>query len=149
MRSSTFQRPRHAPPSDSVADRRGQAEQIPGEVVMAKVRNPVEDPGSTGKWRPFVLVRRQGGTWAGIGLTTKSHYHDGNPRRAVPQPRWVGLRGPGYLWGENLVKVSAIDIGEHIGWVHPELVDLIEEQVRLNAADRAALRSSLHWENAS
>jgi hypothetical protein len=121
-------------------------DQRPGEVVWVKCRNPLEDPDSEGKWRPMVLVRRVGAHWMAAGLTSGSRYADGTPRVAVIQPNWAGLRGMhSYLWGENLTKVSTLDVGNHIGWAHPELVRQIEKNCRLNDADRVALRSCLHW----
>jgi hypothetical protein len=94
----------------------------------------------------MVLVRRVGGHWMAAGLTSQAHHSDGTARVAVIEPRWAGLRsGPSYLWGENLTKVSVLDVGEHIGWAHPELISQIEDAVRLNAADRASLRSGLDW----
>jgi hypothetical protein len=121
----------------------------PGEVVWVNCRNPLEDPGSEGKWRPMVLVRRVGCNWMAAGLTSQARHADGAPRVAVVQPRWAGLRqGPSYLWGENLTRISILDVGTHIGWAHPELARQIEENFRLNAADRSALRGGVHWPEA-
>jgi hypothetical protein len=122
------------------------AEHRPGEVVWVKCGHPLEDPDSIGKWRPMVLVRRVGCHWMAAGLTSQAHFADGTPRVAVIQPRWAGLRrGESYLWGENLTRVATLDVGDHIGWAHPELVRQIEDNYRLNAADRAALRGSIQW----
>jgi hypothetical protein len=116
------------------------ADQRPGEVCWVKCRNPLEDRTSIGKWRPMVLVRRVGASWMAVGLTSRSHYASGVARVAVIQPRWAGLRGgPSFIWGENLTRVDALDIGDHIGWAHPELLGQIKELVRLNAADRDSL----------
>jgi hypothetical protein len=92
----------------------------PGEVVWVKCAHPPEDPDSGGKWRPMVLVRRVGGHWMSAGLTSQALYDDGTPRVAVVQPGWAGLRpGRSYLWGENLTRISTLDVGTHIGWAHP------------------------------
>lgn len=121
----------------------------PGEICWVNCKNPLENPYSEGKFRPMVLVRRVGGHWMAAGLTSQSRYSDGTPRVAVIQPRWAGLRaGPSYLWGENLTRVATLDVGDHIGWVHPDLIQQIEEVVRLNALDREALRSAVHWAEA-
>jgi len=96
----------------------------------------------------MVLVRRVGPHWMAAGLTTQATRADGSPRVALVNPRWAGLWGPGYLWGENLTRVSVLDVGDHIGWVHPELLGQIEETVRLNAEDRASLRSGINWQEA-
>jgi hypothetical protein len=68
---------------------------------------------------------------------------DENP--IVVQPRWAGLRaGPSFHSGENLTRVDALDVCDHIGWAHRELVGQIEDVVRLNSADRDSLRRGVH-----
>ena len=125
------------------------AVQSPGEVVWVRCGNPLEDVNSEGKWRPMVLVRRVGGNWVAVGLTSQSRYADGTARVPVVEPRWAGLRqGPSYLWGQDLTRIAVLDVGNHIGWAHPGLVMQIEEVVRLNAADRASLHSA-EWSSAS
>lgn len=55
-----------------------------------------------------------------VGLTSQARHADGTARVAVIQPRWAGLRaGPSFLWGENLTRVNALDLGDHIGWASP------------------------------
>jgi hypothetical protein len=125
------------------------AEGKPGEMAWVNCRNPLENPDSVGKPRPMVLVRRVGASWMVAGLTSQPRHADDTPRVAVIQPRWAGLRaGPSFLWGENLTRVAALDVGAHIGWAHSELVSQIEENVRLNAADRTSLRGGIHWPTA-
>lgn len=125
------------------------ADHQPGEVCWIRCRNPLEDENSIGKWRPMVLVRRVGASWMAVGLTSQSRYADGTARVAVIQPRWAGLRaGPSFLWGENLTRVDAFDVGDRIGWAHRELVGQIEDVVRLNSADRDSLRGGAHWTEA-
>ena len=114
----------------------------PGEVVSVVVYNALEHAGSAGKRRPAVLVRRQGGRWLVMGLTTKPAYASGVPRVAVPDPAAVGLAGPGHLWGDRLTAVSALDVGEHIGWVDHALAEAVAELARLPAADRRALHDA-------
>jgi hypothetical protein len=111
----------------------------PGEVVTAAVGNPLENPSCMGKARPVVLVRREGALWHVMGLTTKSHYANGSPRTAVPNPAAVGLHSRGYLWGERLTRVSVLDIDGHIGWVDRELADLITVQASLSPSDAPRL----------
>lgn len=111
----------------------------PGEIVTAAVGNPLENPSCTGKARPVVLVRREGARWHVMGLTTKAHYANGSPRAAVPNPAAVGLHSRGYLWGERLTGVSALDVDAHIGWVDRELADLIVAQASLSPSDAAVL----------
>jgi hypothetical protein len=124
------------------------AQKLPGEIVWANCGHPLEDNSSAGKWRPMVLVRRTDAHWAAVGLTTNPRFGDGSGRPPVPNPRWAGLRGAGYLWGENLTRISILDIGDHIGWAHPQLIELIEQHVRLNDADREALHRSINWPEA-
>jgi len=97
----------------------------------------------------MVLVRRQGAHWMAAGLTGQPSHADGTPRVRVAQPRWAGLgAGPSYLWGENLTRMSVLDVGDHIGWVYPGLIAQIETQYRLNEADRIALRDGVNWSEA-
>lgn len=97
----------------------------------------------------MVLVRRAGSSWAAVGLTTNPAYADGEARPPIPNPRWIGLSGPGYIWSENLTRISVLDVGDHIGWAHRQFLEVLEEHVRLNAADRAALRTNLNYPEAT
>lgn len=108
-----------------------------GEIVWAGVRNPFENRRSQGKMRPVVLVERDGGHFRTMGLTTNETYRDGSPRTPIPDPAAVGLRGRGYLWGDRLTNVSAIDIGDHIGWVDAALAEAIVSQAQDLGADAA------------
>lgn len=103
-----------------------------GEVVLGTVINGIENPRAKGKPRPVVLVSNRGSLWRGAGLTTLNAYRDGNPRVAVPNPREVGLNGPGFLWGENLVGLCVLDIERHLGWVDLELAQLIARLAHLD-----------------
>lgn len=119
-----------------------------GEVVWINVLNAIENRFATGKERPAVLVRRDGGHWVTMGLTTRDKYLDGSPRQSIPNPRAVGLKGPGYLWGDRLTNVSAVDVGDHIGWVDEALAELIIRFARLGKLDASALRSAAAREDA-
>lgn len=114
----------------------------PGELVWAVHFNGLEDHGATGKPRPVVLVAREGGQWRIMGLTSKNRYQDGTPRVPVPNPRHVGLPGAGYLWGDHLHWISAIDLDAHIGWVDEALTETVIQQARLYGRYAAALRDS-------
>ena len=96
-----------------------------GDLVIADVRNPFENPHSRSKHRPLVLVCRIDGHWCGMGLTTNPRHVDGAPRVAVPHPAAVGLRGAGYLWGDRLTSVSVLDIGRVIGRVDLPLANAV------------------------
>lgn len=111
-----------------------------GDLVIADVRNPFENPHSKGKLRPFVLVYRVDGHWCGMGLTTNPRHHSGAPRVAVPQPAAVGLRRDGFLWGDRLTSVSVLDIGHVIGRVDLPLVDAVSSLAGLEGETLTQLR---------
>lgn len=113
-----------------------------GDIVLARIWNPLENTKSRGKTRPFVLVRRLEGSWRGMGLTTRSRYKDGNPRVAIPEPAAAGLNGPGYLWGQGLTKVYALDIERAIGKVTPPFAEAVISLAALESVDAAALRKA-------
>lgn len=96
----------------------------PGEIVTAKVLNPIESRGSIGKARPVVLLRRMGACWLVMGLTTLPSFANGAPRVAVPNPAACGLTTQGYLWGMP-TKVCALDIGHHLGFSDPALRSIL------------------------
>ncbi len=111
----------------------------PGEVVVARVGNPLENPASSGKVRPVVLVRRDGCRWLVMRLTTKPHYRSGGERRPIPNPFRVGLNGPGYLWTDHLTAVCVLDVERHLGWVDMELAATVINHAGLPASDASAL----------
>lgn len=113
-----------------------------GDIVVADVRNPIENPGSRGKRRPFLLVRRVDGHWQGMGFTTRPSYASGAPRVAIPDPKTVGLTSSGFLWGDRLTSVSVLDIHQVIGQVNPSLAEAVIGLARLSCADAAALRTA-------
>jgi len=113
-----------------------------GDVVLADVRNPIENLNSKGKTRPFVLVCRIDGHWSGMGLTTRSHYATGVARVAIPDPEAAGLRGPGFLWGDRLTNVSALDVHRVIGCVTQPLAEAVIDLAGLSDADSEALRKA-------
>lgn len=96
-----------------------------GSIAWCNVMNPHENPNSTGKIRPVLLVSRVGGHWLGMGLTTKPAYRNGKPRMAVPNPRSMGLHKPGFLWGRRLTRISAIDVHDVIGTCNPDLAEAV------------------------
>ena len=112
---------------------------IPGEVVTASVSNPLENPNSRGKIRPVILVRRDGGRWWVMGLTTNPAYANGRARTPVRRPYDVGLNAPGYLWGDRLTALSVLDIERHLGWVDAALAADVILQAALPPRDAAAL----------
>lgn len=120
------------------------AQQQPGELVTASVRNPLEDPHSLGKIRPVVLVRRNGPSWLVIGLTSKAHYRTtGGQRTPVPNPWRVGLHGPkSFLWSGRLTAINVLDVADHVGWVDHALADAVAELAKLSSSDAMNLMNA-------
>ncbi len=107
------------------------AEQAPGELVWASIVNGLENPSATGKARPVILIESKGSAWRTMGLTTNPRYRDGSPRVAIPNPAAVGLKAPGWLWGDRLCWTAGIDIGDHVGWIDEALVFEVISLARL------------------
>ena len=97
-------------------------------MVWADCFHPFEDPRSVGKTRPMILVRREGGHWMAMGLTTKPKYRNGAPRTPIPDPPALGLNRRGFLWGHRLTRISVLDVRAHIGWATEQVQELIERQ---------------------
>jgi hypothetical protein len=97
-----------------------------GEIVTAKVFNPIENEGRTkGKARPAILIKREGARWLVMGLTTLPHFANGAPRTPVPNPTACGLGARvSYLWG-RATWICAMDVGDHIGHADDDLLALI------------------------
>ena len=110
------------------------AELSSGELVWARIINGLEDPKAAGKSRPVILIEVRGSAWRTMGLTTNPRYRDGSPRVPIPDSRAVGLRLPGWLWGDRLCWVSGIDIEGHIGWVDESLSMAVAGLARLHGA---------------
>ena len=103
------------------------AELAPGELVWANIINGLENRTATGKARPVILIEPKGAAWKTMGLTTNPRYRDGSPRVAISDPGAVGLKAPGWLWGDRLCWSSRIDVQDHIGWIDEALAfDVIE-----------------------
>jgi len=110
-----------------------------GDVVIVNLLNALENRCTSGKRRPAVLIRRENGHWATMGLTTNPRYQDGTPRVGIPEPQAVGLRGPGWLWGGRLANISVLDIGPRIGQVDAPMAEAIIALAQLDADAAAAL----------
>jgi len=78
---------------------------------------------------PAVIVEKAGANkWRVLSLTTEV---EGDPEgRRVPRHHEQGLDYAGYVWHE-VQKVFVSEIGDHIGWVHPELVVVIRRNVSM------------------
>lgn len=113
-----------------------------GDVVIINLLNALENRQTTGKRRPAVLVRRENGHWRTMGLTTNPRYRDGGERVAIPNPGAVGLRGPGWLWGNRLANVAALDVERCVGRVDEAMAEAIIELAALEADDAVALQDA-------
>src|SRR5215207_3227019 len=114
----------------------------PGEVVWASVFNSLENASSRGKQRPVVLITRSYGHWSVMGLTSKPQVRSGQPRVPVPHHATIGLRRRSHLWGDRLTIVSALDVGDHIGWVDLALAEMIIDHAGLSGWVARSLRAS-------
>src|SRR5687767_6396864 len=115
-----------------------------GDVVWVQLLNGIENRNTTGKPRPAVLVTEDVGHWLAMGLTTLPRYQDGSPRVAIPNPLAVGLRGPGYLWGSRLARISRIDVLDRLGSVDLPLADAIIQLADLTGPMADSLRLAAH-----
>lgn len=118
------------------------AHSVPGELVWVSVLNSLENSSARGKARPGVLILRRDGHWMVVGLTTNGRYGDGTSRSPIPDPLSLGLRGPGFIWGDRLTRVSAIDIGAHIGWVTGPMAELVIGQAGLYGSTARSIRNA-------
>lgn len=97
----------------------------PGEIVTARVANPLENRATIGKARPAILIRREGARWLVMGLTTRPCYANGTPRTPVPNPKRCGLgEAASFLWG-RATWICALDVGDHVGRADDQLCALI------------------------
>lgn len=121
-----------------------------GQLRWAVVRNPLEDPDSSGKIRPVVLVSSDASSWRVMGLTTKQSYSTGG--RRVPIRNWtaVGLSGPGFLWGNRLTRITIDSVKGFLGWSDDHLADSIIELASgdLTPNEVEDLRTSAHLHSA-
>lgn len=120
-----------------------------GEIVIADVLHPLENPHDKGKRRPVVLIRRQASGWYVAGLTTNSRFANGRPRTPVPNPDAVGLQRTTYLWGQRPTLISVLDIHNHVGWADAALLQAVILECRLGAGESAALVGSLTRDTAA
>lgn len=98
-----------------------------GQIVLVNLINGIEDRQAVGKWRPAILLRREGGQWLVLGLTTKAFYANGAPRVQLPHRPGCGLRRPSFFWSSRPARISALDVGEIIGEVGPEIIPALQK----------------------
>jgi len=116
----------------------------PGDVVLANIKNPIEDTNSQGKPRPAVLLYQSDPKhWFVAGLTSQSHYKSTrNERiRVYASPR-NGLDGDGYLWSPKFTKIPRYDIKEFKGVVDEHLAEVLCKNTNITAPTAARLRAA-------
>ena len=115
----------------------------PAQIVWVPLLNALENPRAQGKWRPAMLISREGPQWVVMGLTTNPTYRDGQARVPVPNPAAVGLSGPGFLWGWRTARICVLDLGSPIGWADHDLAELVISIAHLSDADAVAIEQSV------
>lgn len=133
----------------SQSARRGSGAFRPGQIVLARPYLLESFAARGNKSRPVILVHRTLSQWLCVALTTLPCYLDGSLRAPVPHPFRVGLTRESFLWGECLTPVSAIDIDRVLGYVEPDLAELVIAWVGLYGNYAAGLRlaASRHGES--
>lgn len=110
----------------------GGIEPFPGAVVVARITSPKmavkqnRPELAEGKLRPCVLKGEiehgpKAGQWVTWGLTTLTHFREGQPRLAASGIEKVGL-GDGYCWGGAPVVIMPDQIVGVVWAAPPELV---------------------------
>lgn len=130
---STKERRRRRPSWKLAAD-----EYEPGQVVWVSIEETRRGRKSEIPHPAVLLSRtgRKGERWVIMALTTSPA--DDGPRYRVPKPEELGLHRDGFLWGGTL-RVHKSQLGRAVGWVHRDLVIVIDRAVGLRAAERAEL----------
>jgi len=117
---------------------------VPGEVVIAVVRNPRECANPTDKARPVVLVASTGPAdsgWLVAGLTSKGRYRStGMTRPRVFATPVNGLYGLSFLWSESLTWIPAEDLRRPIGMVDVAMAETIIANCTLTVPQIDGLR---------
>jgi hypothetical protein len=114
-----------------------------GAIAFVRVHNLKEDPVSTGKPRPALILRRWSGWIQTACMTTQEMYMStGYPRLAVPYASALGLSShrQGYFWTETLRPLTDDSIVRVVGHATAELIECIYEEFDcLDDLDRDAL----------
>lgn len=109
-----------------------------GQLVIATIANPRENPGSEGKNRPALICAVQGDWIVVEGFTTQNCRRGGEAREPVPDWEELGFTKPSYLWG-RCVAIPAINVVQSLGWSTPELATKVIEISNLSEADATSL----------
>ena len=125
----------------------------PGDVVLANIKNPIEDSTCQGKPRPVVLITQDGAKhWLVAGLTSKSHYKStGRARVRIFASHRNGLHGHGYLWSPKFTKIPRHDIKEFKGVIDEHLAEAICNNTNISTAQATQLRAAAlnNWPHAA
>lgn len=112
-----------------------------GQIAWVAVEE--NDRGQRSRKRhPAVLLARTGrrnDRW--IILTMTSEVDDDPERRAVPRADALGLQYGGYVWHET-TKVYKSQIERAVGWVHHDLIRVIDRVIGLRQAMRSDLEKA-------
>jgi hypothetical protein len=112
-----------------------------GEVVIADMRNFHEDRYALPKNRPTILIRPDRSLFRVVQLTRQKEYTSSEkPRVAIPNWQGLGLNKPAWLWSPSLAPTYRLGIKEHVGWVHHEMIDVLEKHMNLTSDDIRRLR---------
>ncbi len=112
-----------------------------GELRWMRVVNGLEDRRAVGKPRPGLVLVPLDGHIRAIGFTTQRTTVDDCVRAPIPNPIAVGLSKPGSVWSPAPVRVSILDVEDHIGWADSDLIELVLKVCRLPIHLRLPLRS--------
>jgi len=112
-----------------------------GQIAWVAVEENDRGQRST-KRHPAVLMARTGrrnDRW--IILTMTSEVDDDAERRSVPRANELGLEYGGYVWHET-TKVYKSQIERAVGWVHHDLIRVIDRVIGLRQSMRADLEKA-------
>lgn len=116
----------------------------PGDIVIADIRNGIENPYATGKARPALILCRRGGGYLVMGFTTKDTYADGAKRLVCPAHREMGMWGyRSFIWSLKPARVAGIDVSHKVGRVNDKLLKLIAKHARWREISVAAFLASV------
>lgn len=112
-----------------------------GEVVIADMRNFHENKHALPKNRPAIIIRPDRVLFRVAQLTRSKNYKSsGKPRVAIPNWQGLGLDKSAWLWSPSLAPTYRLGVKKHVGWVHHEVVDVLEKHMNLTSEDIRRLR---------
>jgi hypothetical protein len=111
-----------------------------GELVIASC--PSRHRRNSGKPnRPAIILKRDHTSFHVAELTKRRTYDtDGTARIAIPNHSQLGLAEPSWLRSFHMSTVLRLQIRNHLGWVHHEVIDVLEKHMKLTSEDIRLLR---------